>query len=234
MDWEESGGPPSQLNIDNNLTSKASLIASAMNQFFIQKVQTIRNGIQHLPNSFLKCKEIMINKKCKLALKHVSVTKVNKLLKNLKNSRSTSVDELDNFCVKLAADLIDRPLHHIITLSVMQSRFPRSWKYSKVIPLHKKDCKLERSNYRPVSILSPLSKILEKVVYEQLYEYLTINKIFDPKLHGYRQHRSTQTALMVMYDRWVQAAAAGQVSGAVLLDLSAAFDLVDPELLIKK
>ena len=169
-----------------------------------------------------------------MAPKHVSVTKVNKLLKSLKNSRSTSIDELDNFCVKLAADLIDRPLHHIITLSIMQNKFPRSWKYSKVIPLHKKECKLERQNYRPVAILSPLSKILEKIVYEQLYEYLTKNKIFDPNLHGYRQHRSTQTALMVMYDRWVKAAAAGQVSGAVLLDLSAAFDLVDPELLIEK
>jgi hypothetical protein len=102
------------------------------------------------------------------------------------------------------------------------------------IPLHKKLCKLDRKNYRPVSILSPLSKILEKVIYEQLYDYLTRNKIFHPNLHGYRQHRSTQTALLTMYDRWVKAAVAGQVSGAVLLDLSASFDLVDPDLLVKK
>jgi hypothetical protein len=116
----------------------------------------------------------------------------------------------------------------------MQNKFPRSWKYSKVIPLHKKECKLDKQNYRPVAILSPLSKILEKIVYEQLYEYMTKHKIFNSNLHGYRQHRSTQTALMTMYDRWVKAAAAGQVSGVVLLDLSAAFDLVDPELLISK
>ena len=89
-------------------------------------------------------------------------------------------------------------------------------------------------NYRPVAILSPFSKILEKVAYEQLYQYFSDNKIFHPNLHGYRQHRSTQTALMTMYDRWVKAAAAGQVSGAVLLDLSAAFDLVDPAILIQK
>ena len=50
----------------------------------------------------------------------------------------------------------------------------------------------------------------------------------------YRQHRSTQTALLTMYDRWVKAATSGQVSGVVLLDLSATFDLVDPELLVKK
>ena len=176
----------------------------------------------------------MQHKNCKLGIQHVSVLKVNKLLKNLKNSKSTSIDELDNFCVKMSADIIDKPLHHIITLSLMSSRFPSSWKYSKVIPLHKKDCKLECKNYRPVAILSPLSKILEKVVYEQMYNYFSRNKIFHPNLHGYRHGRSTQTALMTMYDRWVKTAVAGQVSGVVLLDLSAAFDLVDPDLLIRK
>ena len=51
--------------------------------------------------------QIMENKKCKLGFRYVSVLKVNKLLKNLKNSKSTSVDELDNFCVKMSADVID-------------------------------------------------------------------------------------------------------------------------------
>jgi hypothetical protein len=101
----------------------------------------------------------------------------------------------------------------------MQNKFPKSWKFTKLIPLHKKLSKLERKNYRPVAILSPLSKILEKVAYLQLYEYLSANKLFHPNLHGYRQNRSTQTALLQMYDRWVRAAAAGQVSGVILIDL---------------
>ena len=234
MDWEQSGGPPHQIRVGSKLITKASIIAKEINQFFIQKVRKIREGILYLPNLFLQCKEIMRGKSCKLGLRHVSVQKVNKLLKNLKNSRSTSIDELDNFCVKIAADIIDKPLHHIITLSLLENKFPSSWKYSKVIPLHKKLCRLECKNYRPVAILSPLSKILERVVYEELYNYFSRNKIFHPNLHGYRHGRSTQTALMTMYDRWVKAAAAGQVSGVVLLDLSAAFDLVDPELLISK
>ena len=75
---------------------------------------------------------------------------------------------------------------------------------------------------------------MEKIVYEQLYGYFSRNGILHPNLHGYRKNRSTQTALLQMYDRWVYAAAKGQVSGAVLLDLSAAFDLVPPEILLKK
>ena len=236
MNWNSASGPPHQLSIGGSLITKAAHIASEMNSFFINKVKTIRDGIVHVPNAFSKCFEIMRGKKCKLGLHHVSVSKVNKLLKNLKNSKSTCVDELDNFSIKLSADIISEPLHHIITLSIIQKKFPTSWKFSKVIPLHKKESKLERKNYmyRPVALLSPLSKILEKVAYEQMYQYFTKNKIFHPNLHGYRKNRSTQTALLAMYDRWVRAATKEQVSGVILLDLSAAFDLVDPDLLIQK
>ena len=234
MNWVNNSGPPSQLCISGKLVTKASLLATEMNNYFITKVRVIREGIQHSFNNFTECFEIMQSKNCSLNLKHVSIKKINKLLKALKNTKSTATDELDNFCVKLAADVIDKPLHHIITLSIIQRRFPAGWKFSKVIPLHKKQSKLEMKNYRPVTILSPLSKVLEKVIYVQIYEYFSKNKIFHPSLHGYRQHRSTQTALLSMYDRWVRAAAEGKVTGVILLDLSAAFDLVEPDILVKK
>ena len=63
---------------------------------------------------------------------------------------------------------------------------------------------------------------------------LTKNALFISNIHGYRENRSTQTALLTMYDRWVKAAASGQISGTVFLDLSAAFDLVDHYMLIQK
>ena len=125
-------------------------------------------------------------------------------------------------------------VHHIVTLSLMQQKFPKAWKYAKVLPLHKKECKLTRKNYRPVSILSPLSKVLEKVVYEQMYEYFSKNKLFHQNLMGYRQNRSTLTAVLQMYDRWVRGASHGKLSAVILLDLSAAFDLVSADKLIQK
>ena len=108
------------------------------------------------------------------------------------------------------------------------------WKYNKVIPLHKKNSVLDKVNYRPVAILSPFSKVLEKIIFKQLYEYFSRNSLFHQNLHGYRRHRSTQTALLQMYDRWARAAGASRVGGVVLLDLSAAFDLVDPAILQEK
>ena len=89
------------------------------------------------------CCSIMHNKICKLNLSHVTLSTVKKLLKGLKSSKSTSVDGLDNFAVKAGAEFIAKPLHHIVTLSIMQQRFPKLWKLTKLVPLHKKLSPLE-------------------------------------------------------------------------------------------
>ena len=239
MGWKIPG-TPNQIKVKNDLITSAKEIAKQMNEYFIQKVLKIRSGMQVSDFSISGVKSIMENKHCKLQLSHVNVSKVQKILKGLSSSRSTGIDELDNYSLKLAAEYISLPIHHIVCLSIIQSRFPQSWKYSKVLPLHKKEDKLEMKNYRPVSILSPVSKVMEKLVYEQIYKYFTRHNLFHPNLHGYRGNRSTQTALLQMYDRWVRAAHGeghgqpGQLSGVVLLDLSAAFDLVDHNLLLQK
>ena len=114
----------------------------------------------------------------------------------------------------------------------MQNRFPTCREFSKVIPLHKKESRMGAKNYRPLTILSPFSKILEKIVFQQVYHHFTVNRIFHSNMHGFRKHRSTTTALLSAYDKWVRAANLGQVSGVILLDLSAAFDLVESGILL--
>ena len=176
-----STGIPTQLKVGNELVTSAKKIAKHMNEFFLNKVETIRAGIASVRFNMSKVNGIMLDKTCHLELQHVSLVKVTKTLKSLINSRSTGIDELDSYSVKLAADLI--------ALSIKQKRFPKSWKYSKVIPLHKKEDVLERKKYRPVAILSPLSKVLEQIMYEEIYSYFKSNKLFHPNLHGYRKNR---------------------------------------------
>ena len=237
MEWT-SPGPPTQLEVEEEkkitLYTKAKDLARVMNEFFITKVQNIVKGLKDVPTDLSECRKLMMGKNLSLSLRFVTVQKVRKLLGSLKNKTSSSVDQLDNYAVKIAADYIAEPLHHVITLSIMQKKFPTCWKFTKIVPLHKKKSTLKREHYRPVAILSPLSKILEKIMYEQIYSYFDRNKLFHPSLHGYRKGRSTMTALLSMYDKWVWAASKGQVSGVVLVDLSAAFDLVSPSLLIEK
>ena len=109
--------------------TKARRIAELMNEFFVDKVLKIREGIQNVAPNFDVCSRIMRGKNCKLSLRFVNVEKIRNLLKNLKNTKSSSVDDLDNFCIKLSSDIIAQPLHHIITISLMQNKFPTRWKF---------------------------------------------------------------------------------------------------------
>ena len=233
MDWKDSGSPK-QIVVDNVVYKKAADVAMLLNEFFVSKINSLRSRFQNQPLNLVGCKKAMNRKRCSLSLSYVSVHKVEKYLKGIKPSKAIAVDGLDAFSLKLAAKLIAKPIHHIISLSLMQQRVPSLWKHSKIIPLHKKGDVLERKNYRPVSILPPISKVLERVIYEQLYTYFSSNKLFHQNVMGFRKDRSTLTATLQMYDRWVRGAGKGNISGVVLLDLSAAFDLVSRSILFKK
>ena len=237
MDWT-SPGPPTQLEVEENkkitLYTKARDLTRVINEFFIFKVQNILKGLGQVPEDLSGCRKIMGNRNLFLSLSFVTIKKVKSILTSLKSTTSSAVDQLDNFAIKLAAPNIVTPLHHAITLSILQQKFPDTWKLTKIVPLHKKKSTLKKENYRPVAILSPLSKVLEKVLYEQVYHYFDQNALFNPSLHGYGQGRSTMTALLSMYDKWVSTASQGKLSCVVLVDLSAKFDLVSPSLLIKK
>ena len=89
-------------------------------------------------------------------------------------------------------------------------------------------------SYRPVALLPIMSKILEKAVFNQLVQYLELNDLIHPNLHGSRTGHSTATALSQLYDKWVDEVEAGKMVGVLLCDQSAAFDLCDHYLFIEK
>ena len=233
MDWN-SPGTPNQILVNNVLYRKAFEVATLLNDFFIEKVEKHMKMFRGGNLDLKGCQKIMDSKRCSLTLNFVSVKKIENLIRNLKSSKAVAVDELDSFSLKISAKYVAAPVHHLVTLSMMQQKFPTTWKFSKVLPLFKKGSQLDRKNYRPVSILSPISKILERVVHDQLYSYFANNHLFHPNVMGFRRNRSTMSCILQMYDRWVQGAGEGMISGVVLLDLSAAFDLVDSTLLVKK
>ena len=157
-----------------------------------------------------------------------------KVIKSLKNSKSTGTDDIDTYVIKLVAADILTPLTHIINLSMTKSAFPTIWKHAKVVPLLKKGDPLIAKNYRPVALLPIFSKILERVVFNQLVSYLDSNSLIHPNHHGSRSGHSTATALIQMYDTWAEEVDRGNMVGVMMVDLSAAFDMVDYDLLLQK
>ena len=102
------------------------------------------------------------------------------------------------------------------------------------MPLYKKSDRTNGENYRPVSNIIFVCQICEKTIYDQVFNHFIINHLFHPNNHGFRPNHSTVTALIQLQDLWLKAAEKKEISAALLLDLSAAFDLVDHQILIGK
>jgi hypothetical protein len=144
-------------------------------------------------------------------------------------------NSLDTYIVKLVRPAILPSVCHILNLSLKTNRFPTKWKIAKVVPLYKgKGSKLDPKNYRPVAILPILSKVLERAMFQQVVTYMDANNFYNPSHHAYRSFHSTTTAMLQMYTTWLEALEEGDMAGVCMIDMSAAFDVVDTELLLEK
>jgi len=155
---------------------------------------------------------------------YVSVIFIRKELKILKRNKSTGLDNLPPGLLKDCADEVAQPLCYIINLSLSSSTVPTFWKQAKVVPIHKSGDSDNPANYRPISILPVLSKILEKAVYSQLINYLENNQLLSEAQYGYRKRRSTELAAVYFIDDIRKQVDNGKLVGAVFMDLSRAFD----------
>jgi hypothetical protein len=124
----------------------------------------------------------------------------------------------------------------LMTTSLKTGEFPSSWRHAIVHPhLKRSNANPEDiTNYRPVSNLPFLSKVLERIVSKQMVGYLDMNGLKPKDQSAYRQGHSTETAILCIYNDVVDAISNGQVALLCLLDLSAAFDTVDHEIIMRR
>ena len=159
---------------------------------------------------------------------------VHKQLGSLKTDKSTGLDGIFPRFLKDGAELLSGPVTHIVNFSISAEAVPAGFKDARVKPLFKKGSKLEPGNYRPVSVLNTLSKILERAVHDQLVRYLEGKNVLYKYQSGFRSKFSTDTCLLNLTDYIKGEMSKGNMVGMVLIDLQKAFDVVNHDILLLK
>ena len=157
-----------------------------------------------------------------------------KLLEGINPSKAAGPDNLAGKFLKDGASILATPMTELCNLSISLARFPDDSKQVKLKPLFKKGNKDEPKNYRPISLLPQISKVIEKIVHEQILEYLDENKILYRYQSGFRPYHSTDTCLSYLSDKIVQGFENSMFTGMILIDLQKAFDTIDHEIFLEK
>jgi len=167
-------------------------------------------------------------------LSNVEKEELIKEIKQLNVNKSPGLDSISPKVILASCDYISKPLLHIFNLSFSNGVFPTGMKVAKTIPLYKKNSRLDPGNYRPISLLSIFSKILERLMHKRLYNYLIkYNLLFDLQF-GFRHNHSTVMALIEIVDNIRENIDKGMSVIGIFLDLSKAFDMVNYEKLLYK
>ena len=160
--------------------------------------------------------------------------KVFSLMNKLNKSKATGLDRIFARLIRECADLICVPICDIFNKSFSQGKLPEDWKSARVTPLFKQGDRDDVNNYRPISVIPVVVKVLERIVYEQLNAYLEEHDILCKHQSGFRAIHSTVTALLEATDSWAYNIDIGKINAVIFLDLKKAFDTVDHEILLSK
>ena len=153
-------------------------------------------------------------------------------LKLINPKKAIGIDLLSPKLIKESAEILTKPLTDIINKSIIENTFPTKAKIAAIIPFFKKDDRSQKKNYRPVSVLSTFSKVIERILKNQIVNY--IENFLSPYVSAYRKNYSSHHVLIRLLEEWKTGLDNGNFVGAVLMDLSKAFDCIPHDLLIAK
>jgi exonuclease III len=222
----------SSLVVDGRTIKDPIQIADCFNEGFSSFASTNIGPIA-LTDS-IKCICNMEQVKAVFKFHSVTENKVKKVIDSFANKESTGWDEIPMSLVKATSAVITRPLTHIINLVLKTGIYPKKLKYTVICPIFKKGDRMNLNDYRPIALLPAFSKVIEKIVFEQVREYFESKNLLNRCQFGFRKGRSTKMAVFELVNEVLTALDHSESALGVFCDLSKAFDCVRHNLLLRK
>ena len=165
---------------------------------------------------------------------NVSEEDVKKILLSLDTSKAAGIDQIPAKFLRDGAEVLALPLGNIINLSIKLSTFPEECKIAKLKPIFKKGARTDPKNYRPISLLPLVSKIIEKSIHFQIEDFLNKKKLIYMYQSGFRTNHSTDLCLAQLIDFVATGMDKQMHTSMILVDLQKAFDTLDHGVLLEK
>ena len=221
---------------NNYFSSLADSLQINENLFLTNKTDQISDPIEKALYKFKDHPSILKIKEkadgAEFTFSEISKEQIMKEIKNLNPRKATTSNSIPTSNIKDNADIAGNILHRIINEDITNSNFPDILKLAEISPLFKDNDKMNRKNYRPVSILPSISKIYEKCMHTQMSSF--IEPYLYKNLCGYRNSYNAQFALLTLVETFKKALDNHGYAGVLITDLSKAFDTINHELLLAK
>ena len=222
---------PTKININGSEKFLKSEIIDEFNNFFVNVGPNLANNIidgkepfsYYLGATFAKMKE-----------KSLEMKELNNAFQSLKTNKAPGIDEINSNVIKHLWDELQYPLFYIFDLSFKTGIFPDQLKTAKITPIFKGGDINQLTNYRPISILSCFSKLLERIIYNRLDDYFTLNSLLFQNQFGFQRGHSTDEAIVTFCEEIHKAFNRNEYMIGIFVDLSKAFDTVNHEILMTK
>ena len=218
------------INSINNKTEPIE-IASEINEYFINIGPNLASeiGQSAIDLDFSNIPNVPF-----LHLTHTNQNEVEKLMFQISDSKATGNDGIPIRFLKMTSHISSPIIAHIINLTIDTGIIPEGWKEATITPLYKDGDKNSAANYRPISILPAVSKIMERVIHQQVHFHLNQHNLLSEAQFGFRKNHSTCTCILKLLDDIYSNMEMGKLTGVVFLDLKKAFDTVDHNIMINK
>ena len=229
---QKSNDTPSLITKDEKNINDPVSIANTFDNFFTTVAEIIHPKIKFSNKSFRNFLSSEINDS--FTITSTKKEEVYKIISSLNTNKSCGSNSIPAKVLHLLQNQISNHLATICNLSFSTGVFPAILKTAKVFPIHKKNSKLEVSNYRPISLSSNIDKIFEKLMHSRLVKFFEEKQNLYYRQFGFRKDFSTNPAILTLLESIQEALDDGQFACRIFIDLEKAFNTISHDILLEK